>query len=138
MNNPTHSPTTRADNRKTTGIRFLAAREHLLYGPLGRGPHMGSYLEGMGHVIGGNTRWHFHTPGYNGTGYVWNGVTSGPVARYPDHTVDGDEHNRAESSCDDEAVDDPGEAAAIAARRERSAIPDMSGTARNGRWRWRW
>jgi hypothetical protein len=70
--------------------QFFAQRERLLSGPLGRDPRVTAYLEGMGHMIGGNTRWHFLTPRYNGTGYVWGGITSGPVAWYPDRTVFGE------------------------------------------------
>jgi hypothetical protein len=50
-----------------------------------------AYLDGMLHMIGGNTRWHFLTPRYNGPDHVWNGITSGLVTWFPDHTVYGSE-----------------------------------------------
>lgn len=76
-----------------TGIdaRFAAERDRLLASPLGRDPDVVAYLAGMEHMIAGNTRWHFHTPRYNGAGHRWNGVTHGAVTWYPDRTVYGDE-----------------------------------------------
>lgn len=76
------------------GAQLLALKDRILAGTSGADSSVNAYLDGMLHMIGGNTRWHFYTPRYNGTDHVWNGITSGIVTWYPDHTVYGPEGAR--------------------------------------------
>jgi hypothetical protein len=75
---------------------YMAARDHVLDGPLGARADVRGYLAGLDYLIGGSQEFEYLTPRYFGDGFVWDGTTSGwisltaPVARFmPEHPVQG-------------------------------------------------
>ncbi len=67
---------------------YLAARNAVLDGPLGRRADVRTYLSGLDHLMGGSQEFEYLTPRYFGDGSVWDGTTSGwidldtPVTRF--------------------------------------------------------
>lgn len=67
---------------------YIAARNAVLDGPLGRRADVRTYLSGLDHLMGGSQEFEYLTPRYFGDGSVWDGTTSGwidldaPVTRF--------------------------------------------------------
>jgi len=77
---------------------FVVRRDRMLDTDFGAATDFRNVLEALGYVLSGNLHWSYLTPRYHGAGYVWNGLTSGEVALYPDRTEF--LGSRGDSTCD--------------------------------------
>jgi hypothetical protein len=75
------------DHLQHSETEFVSLSSQLLASSTGEQPGLQRYINGLGLLLAGDTRWSYISPRYNGIGHQWNGMTSGTLQLTEDRTV---------------------------------------------------